>query len=307
MVADLMADRLIEAAGGVLWRPSVGSKGVEVALVHRPKYDDWSIPKGKLNSGEHVVLGALREVWEETGHRSLLGRPLGEIRYLKDGTPKRVRYWALRHVDGSFEPNAEVDQLMWLPAREGRLHLAPDRDRDVLNRFARDTVHTWPCLLVRHASAGERSAWTGYDRDRPLDDLGVDQAEALAPILAGFGVRRVLSADVLRCLETVGPFAQLERLTVESEPLVSETGYAGQSAAALQRMLEVVGSGEPSVVCSQGKTLPHLIAELCRAFGHQPPAEPSVRKAAMVVLHAARTESGDTRLVAVDRFNAPVV
>ena len=300
-------DKLIEAAGGVLWRPAAGGAGVEVALVHRPKYDDWSIPKGKLNTDEHPVVGAVREVWEETGFTGVVGRPLGEIRYLKDGSPKRVRYWALQHTNGSFAPNAEVDQVMWLPPREGRLHLAPDRDRAVLSRFARDTVHTWPCVLVRHASAGERSAWTGYDRDRPLDDLGVEQAEAIAPILAGFGVRRVLSADVLRCLETVGPFARLERLTVESEPLVSETGYAGQAAAALQRMLEVVGSGEPSVVCSQGKTLPDLIAELCRAYGHRPPAETSVRKAAMVVLHAARTESGDTRLVALDRFSAPSV
>jgi 8-oxo-dGTP diphosphatase len=305
MVASLMAERLIEAAGGVLWRRSVGGRGVEVALVHRPKYDDWSLPKGKLTTREHVVTGALREVREETGHDAVVGRPLGEIRYLKDGSPKRVRYWALRESGGGFEPNAEVDQLMWLPPREGRLHLAPDRDRDMLARFAADTVDTWPCLLVRHASAGERSEWTGADRDRPLDDLGVDQAEALIPVLAAFEVERVLSADVLRCLETVGPFAESHRLTVQSEPLVSESGYGTQAEAAVQRMVEVIGTGAATVVCSQGKTLPDLIAQLHRTFGRKPPSDTSVRKAALVVLHAARDDAGEVRLVAADRLPAP--
>src|SRR5580698_4828001 len=106
-----MADKLIEAAGGLLWRPVHGGAGLEVALVHRPKYDDWSIPKGKLNAGEHPIIAALREVWEETGHVGVLGRPLGEIRYLKDGSPKRVRYWAMRLGDGHFSPSSEVDQL----------------------------------------------------------------------------------------------------------------------------------------------------------------------------------------------------
>jgi 8-oxo-dGTP diphosphatase len=306
MAAGLMSERLIEAAGGVLWRPAIGGRGVEVCLIHRPKYDDWSLPKGKLNSGEHVLAAAEREVWEETGHRALIGRPLGEIRYSKDGSPKRVRYWAMRQAGGEFAPNDEVDQVMWLPPREGQIHLLPDRDRSILVRFARDPVDTWPCALVRHASAGERSAWKGADRERPLDDTGVEQAEALIPALSALGIKRVLSADMLRCLETVGPFAERHRLTVESEPLVSETGYSAHPLAAVQRMLAVIGSGEPSVVCSQGKTLPELVAQVCRAFGQPPPADTGIRKAAMVVLHAARDDAGEVRLVALDRFEPPI-
>src|SRR5438270_14081985 len=117
--------RLIEAAGGVLWRAAIGGPGVEVALVHRPKYDDWSLPKGKLTAGEHPLLGGLREVWEETGHHAVPGRPLGEIRYLKDGDPKRVRYWAMQAESGGFAPGGEVDQLVWPPPRAGQRHLLP--------------------------------------------------------------------------------------------------------------------------------------------------------------------------------------
>ena len=191
----MATEKLIEAAGGVLWRPASGGAGIEVALVHRPKYDDWSIPKGKLTAGEHPVLGALREVEEETGHTAEPGRPLGEIHYLKDGMPKRVRYWAMRLTGGAFEANDEVDQMMWLPPREAQVHLYPERDQGMLADVDFESVATRPCIVVRHASAGERSTWAGDDRERPLDALGEEQAEALIPLLAAYRIQRVLSAD----------------------------------------------------------------------------------------------------------------
>ena len=295
------APRLIEAAGGVLWRPALGGAGVEVALVHRPKYDDWSLPKGKLTSGEHPVLGAVREVWEETGHLGVPGRPLGEIRYVKDGDPKRVRYWAMRVDGGAFTPGEEVDQLMWLPPKEGQQFLLADRDRHILAEFARDTDETWPLVLVRHGSAGERSAWPGVDRDRPLDDVGRAQAEALVPLLEALQVQRVLSADVLRCLETVGPYAAARSLTVGSEPLVSETGFAAHADAAVERVLAIGAEREPVVICSQGKAMPTLIAGICRGLGYLSPADTTTRKGALWVLHLAA--NGKPRLAGLDRFD----
>ncbi|MDQ1746720.1 MAG: 8-oxo-(d)GTP phosphatase [Frankiaceae bacterium] len=295
--------RLIEAAGGVLWRPALGGPGVEVALVHRPKYDDWSLPKGKLTSGEHPLLGGLREVWEETGYGAVPGRPLGEIRYLKDGDPKRVRYWAMQADGGRFEPNEEVDQLMWLPPREGQRHLLPFRDQRILAEFARDAEPTWPCLLVRHGSAGERSAWPGDDRERPLDDVGHEQAIALADVLSVFRIARVFSADVLRCLETVGPYAAAHELTVESEPLVSESGVAAAPDAAVERFVTIVSAGEPVAVCSQGKAMPELIAGLCRVLGYLAPPDPSTRKGGVWALHVAA--NGKPRLAGLERFDPP--
>jgi 8-oxo-dGTP diphosphatase len=295
------AGRLIEAAGGVLWRPAVGGLGVEVALVHRPKYDDWSVPKGKLEPGEHPVLGAIREVREETGYVGVPGRPLGETRYLKDGEPKRSRYWALRADTGSFVPNAEVDQVMWLPPREAQQHLHPDRDRAVVAAFARDPDPTWPMLLVRHGSAGERSAWSGPDRERPLDDLGRRQAQALVPVLEAYRVAQVRSADVLRCLDTVGPFAARHRLTVHSEPLMSETGFAAHPEAAVERLAAIAAAGESTVVCSQGKAMPDLVAAVCARFTLAVPPDTSVRKGGYWVLHLAA--NGKQRMPALERFD----
>ena len=280
------AERLIEAAGGVLWRPAEGGLGVEVALVHRPKYDDWSVPKGKLLPGEHPLLAALREVEEETGYVGRLGRALGEVRYLKDGVPKRVRYWAIEAVDGAFISGEEVDQLMWLPPREARLHLQPERDRPIIDAFMADVRPTRSCVVVRHGSAGERAAWTGDDRERPLDLLGHQQALALVPVLDVLGARRVLSADVLRCLDTVGPFAVATRLTVESEPLLSESGYSTAPEAALDRLLEVLLGDEPVVVCSQGKAIPPLLRRAGAMLGLRD-LEASVPKGGFAVLHLA--------------------
>jgi 8-oxo-dGTP diphosphatase len=294
-------DKLIEAAGGVLWRPAAGGSGIEVALVHRPKYDDWSIPKGKLNTAEHPVVAAVREVWEETGYTGVPGRPLGEIRYLKEGTPKRVKYWAMKVSSGEFVANDEVDQMMWLPPREARRHLLPDRDQRVLEGLERDNVMTWPCVMVRHGSAGERSTWQGDDRERPLDAVGDDQAEALVPLLAAYEISRVLSADVLRCTETIGPYASHAHLTVESEPLVSEAGYGDQPELALQRLLEILCTGMPSVVCSQGKTLPALVTDACVALKADPPQDPSVRKGGLIVMHLCGADA--PKLVSSERFD----
>ena len=129
-----MADE-VRAAGGVVWRR--GGGGVEIALVHRPKYDDWSLPKGKLDPGEGFEEAALREVEEETGMRCTLGRELGETRYRDNkDRPKVVRYWAMDVTAGEFEPNDEVDELRWVSVDEATAMLSYDYDRDRVERVA---------------------------------------------------------------------------------------------------------------------------------------------------------------------------
>jgi 8-oxo-dGTP pyrophosphatase MutT (NUDIX family)/phosphohistidine phosphatase SixA len=302
VVGDLMAGRLIEAAGGVLWRPAAGGVGLEIALVHRPKYDDWSLPKGKLSTDEHPIVGAVREVWEETGFTGVPGVPLPSVRYLKDGQPKRVKYWAMRPVAGEFVPNNEVDQLMWLPPREARSHLSPQRDRDVVLNLEPSQVMTRPFVLIRHGSAGERSTWQGDDRERPLDAAGEVQAEALVPLLSAYRVNRVLSADVLRCLQTVGRYAERAHLSVESEPLLSESAYLERPKLSVERVIEILSSGVSTTACSQGKTIPGLVSAVCASLGTEEPVT-SVRKGGLVVLHV--TDETPQQIAAVEHFDPP--
>lgn len=290
---------MIEAAGGVLWRPAQTGLGVEIALVHRPQYDDWSVPKGKLHAGEQPLLGALREIVEETGFTGQPGRMLGEIHYFKDGNPKRVRYWAVKANAGEFVSGDEVDQLIWLPPREALAHLTPERDSPIVQSFEMNDRPTVTCIVVRHGSAGQHETWEGDDRERPLDEIGRRQAEVLAKVLEAFDVRRVLSADVLRCLDTVRPFAANRGIMIESEPLLSESGYASSPQAALARLFSVLTAGDRVVVCGQGKSIPPLLRGVCDAL-NVPAFRGSTPKGAFVALHFDAENPGE--LLAIDEY-----
>jgi 8-oxo-dGTP diphosphatase len=276
--------RRIEATGGALWRPS-DSGGIEIGLIHRPKYDDWSLPKGKIKSSEHPILGAVREVREETGFDVVVGRPLGEIVYEKDGSPKRVRYWAMRWVDGDFVPNDEVDEVAWLEPDEARKRLLPERDRSVLDELLRGPIATFPVVLARHGNAGERNSFEGPDRDRPLDAKGRRQAEGIGDLLDLYGVARVVSADVVRCLQTIEPYADRHGLAVDSDRAFSERGVAADADTSADRLVEIAATAVPAVVCSQGGAIPDLVDGLCELLGVETPPDLSVRKGALCVLH----------------------
>ena len=294
---------MIEATGGAVWRVDESGEDIEVLVIHRPKYDDWSLPKGKLKNGEHPIMGAVREVEEETGYRSIIGRPLGEIRYDKEGEPKRVRYWSMRWISGEFSPNDEVDEIAWLPPAQARERLLPERDRSILDELVKGPVATFPVVLVRHGSAGERGSFEGPDRKRALDAKGERQAAGLATLLAEYGVERVVSADVVRCLDTVAPFARTAGLEVDAQPLFSERGFADDPDAAVDRLFELAASAVPTAVCSQGRTIPGLLAEFCEQLGVEAPEEFSVRKGAMWVLHFD-DEIEELELVDIDRVDA---
>jgi 8-oxo-dGTP pyrophosphatase MutT (NUDIX family)/phosphohistidine phosphatase SixA len=260
----------IRAAGGVLWRRAPRSEGgddIEVALVHRPRYDDWSLPKGKLEPGETEFEAALREVEEETGYSGSPGRSLGKIRYLKSSSggvtrPKVISFWAMHSNGGSFQPGREVDELRWVAVDGARSMLSYPTDREVLGRFASQPLTTGLVLLVRHANAGQRAKWRGDDRIRPVDSKGAQQADALARFLGLFEVRRILSADFVRCVQSVEPLARAVGARVELEPLLSELGYPGHEQETIELLRRLEEQGGAVVVCSQGDVIPDLLHRL---------------------------------------------
>ncbi|MDF2824121.1 MAG: ADP-ribose pyrophosphatase, partial [Mycobacterium sp.] len=236
---------VVRAAGAVLWRPLVdrpdGSDNpVEVAVVHRPRYDDWSLPKGKVDPGEIEPVTAVREIAEETGFRAHLGRRLTSISYPIEHGTKKVRYWAAR-VDpsaaGEFNPNDEVDKLDWLPLQDALNRLDYAQDRKVLRRFAKQPADTRTVLVVRHATAGRKSRYKGDDHKRPLDKHGRAQAESLVSVLLAFGATDLHAADRVRCLQTLEPLADELGVTIAHETTLTEEAYAVSRKPARQRLL----------------------------------------------------------------------
>jgi 8-oxo-dGTP pyrophosphatase MutT (NUDIX family) len=126
----------VRAAGGVVWKGD-GTDDVKVAVIHRPRYDDWTLPKGKLLPDEEELAAALREVEEETGFQCAVGDEIGVSRYTdRKGREKEVRYWTMQPTGGRFRPSQEVDELRWVSPSEAVELLTYDRDRDVLEGFA---------------------------------------------------------------------------------------------------------------------------------------------------------------------------
>jgi 8-oxo-dGTP diphosphatase len=237
---------------------------IEVALVHRPRYDDWTLPKGKLAAGETELAAAVREVEEELGSQVAVSRRITTITYPIDSARKRVTYWVMKHTAGEFEPNDEVDDVQWLRPKHARGALSYDVDREVLIDFMAVPVPESVIVLVRHARAGKRSEWHGPDAKRPLDESGREQARRLVEFLSAFAPTRVVSANLARCTETVQPLADSLGLTVAVDPAFSDEEYTATPTATETSLWSLAKPGKVTVVCSQGVTVPGLIDRVVR-------------------------------------------
>lgn len=257
----------LRAAGAVVWQLSASGE-VEVALIHRPRYDDWSLPKGKPKAGEVLPVTAVREVVEETGHTVTLGPRLGSTRYLVATGEKVAHYWVAHPTGGGFRPSDEVDELQWLPLPTALELLSHQHDRTLLGKLDGWPTRMATVLLVRHAEAGEREAWPGDDDLRPLTTAGKPHVEVLRTLLPLFGARRMYSAPLLRCRQTVAGLAADLGVPIIDEPRLAERGYLADPAAGLRRLIEIAaGPGGPAVVCSQGGVIPGLVRDLTDSAG----------------------------------------
>lgn len=251
----------ILAAGGVVWRQD--GADLLVALVHRPRYDDWTLPKGKSQPDEQLLVAAVREIAEETGASVEVGRRLRPVEYpLTNGGHKRVSHWSMRYLTGEHVPGDEVDRMCWLTVAEATQRLTYPVDRAVLADFARIPPDTGTVVLMRHAKAGRRSEWKGEDRLRPLDKIGRRHAREVVPVLSGFGPRRVLAADRVRCEQTVQSLADRLDLKVESAPEFSDEAQARHPDQTLASVRALANEPGASVICSQGSAIPGLLADL---------------------------------------------
>jgi 8-oxo-dGTP diphosphatase len=295
---------ILLSAGAVLWRPA--ARGIEVLLVHRPKYDDWSLPKGKREPGEHVLLTATREVLEETSVRPVLGPRLGTVEYLAHGRPKEVDYWSALSRDDRAAASHEIDAVAWLPLAQALDRLSYPHDAGVIASVRpRATV---PLILVRHVSAGHRDEWAGPDLLRPPDAEGALDALLLADLLACFAPSaRVISSPALRCTESVRPYADRFGGSVEAKAVLTVPGRAGdfpwtrtERAESLRHLFRnLVAAGRPVVACLHRENMRLALAAACSVLGAPPPAEPDVflPKGGFWVLHVAADQ-----LVALERY-----
>jgi 8-oxo-(d)GTP phosphatase len=274
--------REVVSAGAVVLGP-----GATVLLVHRPRYDDWSFPKGKLDRGEHATAAAVREVEEETGVRVRLGVPLRSQRYpIRVGT-KLVHYWVGRAVGdgdvGSYVPNAEIDEVAWFPIDKARRRLTYQFDIDTLDEAVAHAQKTRTLVILRHSQARSRKAWRGEDRKRPLLATGKHQADRLVPVLSAYDVRRLVSSPSTRCVQTLEGYAAATGERLRSEDELSEEGASPKAVrTVLERLTDGLyerpASAGGLVVCTHRPVLPWVFD----ALGLD---DPGLAPGELIVLH----------------------
>ncbi len=276
----------VRAAGAVVTR-----KGGDVLLVHRPRYDDWSFPKGKLDRGEPALAAALREVGEETGLQIRLGPRLTAQRYPVGARTKVVDYWIGRVVGdddvSTYLVNHEIDDVRWVPWQQAEKLLTYDFDRSTLAEAARVRKRSIPLLVVRHALARSRRVWQTDDRLRPLLKPGMVQAAKLATTLAAYDVSLIASSTSARCVATVMPYAAASGWPLSTHEELSEEGATAHSVLAL--IDDLMAGDDPAVVCSHRPVLPAIFD----AIGVE---DPGLAPGAMLVVHHRRGRVVSTEL-----------
>jgi 8-oxo-dGTP diphosphatase len=254
----------ILAAGAVLWRKGEKKK-IEVLIIHRPKYDDWTFPKGKAEIGEPLIACAYREVLEETNIETAFGPYLGEVEYLTNDGKKKVSFWSAKVIkEKEFNSNAEVDQLKWVEVTKVKELLTLDTDRKILEQFLQIELDTKPLVLLRHAKAVTRDEWQGEDDDRPLDSYGQNQAKRLLAMYQVFNLEQIHSSDAVRCYDTVVAIAKGLSIKLEVTGKLSESTFKKDKEKAFDYAKDLMKLNESVLLCSHNPILPKMLNKLTK-------------------------------------------
>lgn len=297
----------IVAAGAVVTR--IGPGGKEFLLVHRDYREDWTFPKGKVESGEHITGAAVREVREETGFAIQLGMQLPTQTYKIEERTKDSHYWSAQLLSGTFLPNDEVDEIAWLTFDEAAKRLTYEHDVEVL-RAAEAARETTPMIVLRHTQATKRAEWANDvenlnepDAYRPLTSVGRIQASMMVSALAAYGITKLHSSDSVRCRDTVGPYASARSLSISLEPSLSEEQHVQFPEKASIRVSELAEIESAFVLCTHRPVLPTVMEVLEAKFDLETDSkkafDPALTPGSMVVYH--RDSADLSRIVSVER------
>ncbi len=281
-------------------------------MVHRPKYDDWSFPKGKSEPDEPLPVCAVREVAEETGAAVRLGRQLPGVCYRDaDGKAKRVSYWAatvVRMTPRTASPR-EIDRTEWVPIEQAADRLTAPSDASPLDALTGldgiGGLATVPLIVIRHATARPRDSWTRADADRPLVAAGRRQAAALAPLLDCWSPETIVSSPWRRCLETLAPYVDASGIKVRTKGGLSERGFRRNPGKAVKHLRNLVERGRPGVLCTHRPVLAGVMSALDALTVSEmrpllPLEDPHLAPCEILVAHVRRAGSGPP-VLAIER------
>ena len=291
---------ITQAAGAIVWRNNKDK--TEVVIIHRPKYDDWSFPKGKVEINESLIACAHREVLEETNIQTEFGAFLGDIEYLTPDGKKHVFFWAAKAINqNNFTPNSEVDQIKWVEVKKVKELLTLETDKKILAQFIKLDFDTKPFILLRHAKAITRDEWQGDDDDRPLDSTGQNQASRLLSIYQVYNLEQIHTSDAVRCYDTVNPIAKAFGINLEVTEKLSESTYKKDREKAFDYAKDLIKVDARILLCSHNPILPKMLNKLTKKSDIDAD-EGKLSPADGWVIHRSGKE-----IIQIDRIDAPTL
>ena len=295
-----------EVAKQVFAAGTVVRKGTKVLLVHRPRYDDWSFPKGKVDGNEILPVTAVRECDEETGFSVALGPYLGIDKYPIPEGEKHVHYWVARvREDVGFAPDEEVDQVLWLTIKAARKKLTYRQDHELLDQ-AVAMPKTSPLIILRHAKAMKRSDFKDTkDSLRPLSGKGRRQSKVLVDVLDAYGIESLVSSPFVRCRETVQRFAKYIDTKIEVSDPLSEAGHESDPAATADVVREFLHHRKPTVICSHRPVMGTIQETLAQSLGIE--LDYKLSPGAFVVIHRQFEPGGAVTAVNIEQHDVPAL
>lgn len=251
---------MIRSAGTLLWREKQ-DRTVEVALIYRPKYQDWSLPKGKIEAGETTLQCAYRELIEETGIRAKFTRHIGTAMYEEGGEKKQVVFWAAHCAldKSTFIPNEEVTELVWLAPEKAKEKASHKSDKKIITSFEEVERYTDTLIILRHVKALERGDWDGSDSLRTLSEVGFEQSQLLIKHLEAFAIDEIYTSDYVRCVQTVTPLAQARELSVMEVPNLNEENFENDPLRAISFANAVKQDEKNILICSHNPVIPTML------------------------------------------------
>ena len=291
----------IKAAGTVVWRRNREDE-IEVLLIHRPKYGDWSFPKGKAEIGETSSTTAYRETIEETGARVKISRYLGKIEYENSEGIKSVDYWSAKYLETIGQPDLnEVDEIKWLQLKAAEKWLSNNGDIEIIQRFRKIDLDAKVLILLRHAKAISRNEWNGEDEDRPLSEIGEKEAELLVSNLIPFQIAEIHSSIATRCYKTVDPLARKLGINYFLTDSLSEDVYQKKPNRVMKYIDRLLDNSQSTLVCSHNPILPDYVQHKLIRQGFEV-SDTYLKPGDAWLVHHISSE-----IVSVDKIEVPII
>lgn len=294
-------DNVLRGGGSLVWRRRE-DESLEIALVRRLKQSDWSLPKGKCENQDSQISTAYRVTIKDTGFDVKFSRYLGDAEYKSNDGIGLFSFWRAKYQTTLERHDfSEIEEVRWFDLKRAVSEVAHDSERVLIQKFADSDLDTKVLILLRHCKALARNEWVGDDTNRPLDNIGIAQANRLVENLIPFGISEIHSSDAARCYESINPLAKHLSLNYFFTNSLSEIVYDVKPNRVFKYIEKLLENESTTLVCSHNPILPNYLEGKLEKQGFKV-SDTFLKPGDAWVIHHIQKE-----ILGVDKIEVPII